>query len=182
MEHCQQMGAQRQGGVNWYLVSTLGIALAVALRVWSLWPHLPDTMASHYGMSGRADSYMSKEGFFVFLALVGGGALAAIFASPVLVRRLPPSLVNIPNRKYWLANDERREIAIDRMADLLGAMGVATAALLAAVTELVMQANLQRTNLDNRTFMIVMIAYMGFAAYVFFWRRRILKLPEGTTS
>jgi uncharacterized membrane protein len=176
------MGTPRQGGANWALLLTLGIALAVGLRVWSLWSQLPDTMASHFGLSGRADSYMSKEGFFLFMALVGGGALAAIFASPALMRRLPPSLINIPNRKYWLADDERREIAIERMADLLGGMGVATAALLAAVNELVMQANLHRSNLDNRTFVIVMVAYMGFAAYVFFRRRRLLKLPEGSTS
>ena len=174
------MGTRRQSGTNWPLVVTLGIALAVSLRVWSLWSQLPDTMASHFGLSGRADSYMSKEGFFLVLGLVGGGALAAIFASPALMRRLPPSLINIPNRKYWLADDERREIAIERMADLLGGMGVATAALLAAVIELVMQANLHRTNLDNRTFVIVMVAYMGFAAYVFVQRRRLLKLPEGS--
>jgi uncharacterized membrane protein len=173
------MEAQRQAGPNWQLLLTLGIALAVGLRVWSLWAQLPDTVASHYGLSGRADSYMSKEGFFLVFALVGGGALAAIFASPTLMRRLPPSLINIPNRAYWLATDERREIAIERLADLLGGMGVATAALLAAVTEIVMQANLNRTNLDNRTFVIVMVAYMGFAAHVFFRRRRLLELPEG---
>jgi uncharacterized membrane protein len=103
--------AQRQGGANWRLLLTLGIALAVGVRVWSLWSQLPDTMASHYGLSGRADSYMSKEGFF-----------------------------------------------------------------------LVMRANIHRTNLDNRTFIIVMVGYMGFAGYVFFRRKHLLRLPEGSGS
>ncbi|MBW1758580.1 MAG: DUF1648 domain-containing protein [Deltaproteobacteria bacterium] len=177
MEHCGRMGAQRQNGTNWPLVVTLGIALAVSLRVWSLWSQLPDTMASHFGLSGRADSYMSKEGFFLVVALVGGGALAAVFASPILMRRLPPGLVNLPNRHYWLANDERREIAIQRVTDLLGGMGVATAALLAVAIELVMQANLHRTHFDNRTFVIVMVAYLGFAVYVFIQKMRLLKVP-----
>jgi uncharacterized membrane protein len=176
------MGAPRKNGFNRPLLLTLGIVLIVCLRVWSLWSQLPDSMASHYGLSGRADAYMSKEGFFLVVALAGGGALAAIFAAPTLMRRLPPSLINIPNRTYWLANDERREIAIERVADLLGGMGVATAALLAITIDLVMQANLHGTNLDNLAFMIVMIAYLGFVAYVFIQRKRLLKLPEGSGS
>jgi hypothetical protein len=45
-----------------------------------------------------------------------------------------------------------------------------------------MQANLHGTNLDNLAFMIVMIAYLGFAAYVFVQRKRLLQLPEGSGS
>ena len=176
------MGTRRQKGTNWSLLVTLGIALAVSLRVWSLWSQLPDTMASHFGLSGRPDSYMSKEGFFLVMALVGGGALAAIFATPMLMRRLPPALVNIPHRSYWLANDERRAIAIERVADLHGGMAVATAALLAVVNELVMQANIHRTGFDKRTFVVIMVAYMGFAAYVFFRRKRLLKVPDPLES
>ena len=160
----------------------MGIALAISVRVGSLWSRLPDAMASHFGFSGRADSYMSKEGFFLVMLLVGGGALAAVSANPALIRRLPSGLVNIPNRKYWLANDERREIAIERLADVHGGMGVATAALLAVAVELVMQANLHRSDFDNRTFLIGMVAYMGFAAYVFVQRKRLLELPERSRS
>lgn len=182
MEHCYRMGTSREGGANWPLLLTLGIVLAIGLRVWSLWSQLPDTMASHFGMSGRPDSFMSKEGFFLVMVLVGGGSLAAVFASPMLIRRLPPGLINLPNRDYWLANDERREVAIERVAELMGGMGVATAALLAVVTELVMQANIHRTNLDNQTFMIAMVGYLGFAIYVFVSKMRLLRLPESSQS
>lgn len=182
MEHCQGMGRPSQNGINWPLFLTLGIALAVALRVWSLWSQLPDTMGSHYGMSGRADSYMSKEGFFLFMALVGGGTLVAVFGSAALIRRLPSSLINLPNRSYWLANDERREIAIGRISELMGGMGVATAALLAVATELVMQANIHRTNFDNSTFMVVMVAYMGYAVYVLIRKLRLLEVPDAPAS
>jgi uncharacterized membrane protein len=176
------MGRPNQNGINWPLFLTLGIALAVALRVWSLWSQLPDTMGSHYGMSGRADSYMSKEGFFLFMALVGGGTLVAVFGSAALIRRLPPSLINIPNRNYWFANDERREIAIGRISELMGGMGVATAALLAVATELVLRANIHRTNFDNSTFMVVMVAYMGYAVYVLIRKLRLLEVPDAPPS
>ncbi|MBW2377786.1 MAG: DUF1648 domain-containing protein, partial [Deltaproteobacteria bacterium] len=59
------MGRGRQGRTNWPLLLTVGIAVALALRVWSMWTQLPDTMASHFGPSGRPDSFMSKEAFFL---------------------------------------------------------------------------------------------------------------------
>jgi len=172
------MEPRNENGPNWQLWMTLAIGLIVTWRVWSLWSQLPDPMASHYGLSGRADSYMSKTGFFLVMGLVGGGALAAIFATPALMRRLPRGLINIPHGDYWLANEERREVAIARMADLHGGMAVATAALLGVVAELVMRANIQRTNLDNGTFLVFMVAYMGYAAFLFFRRRQPLRPPS----
>ncbi|MBW2162616.1 MAG: hypothetical protein JRH14_22105, partial [Deltaproteobacteria bacterium] len=88
------------------------------------------------------------------------------------------SLVTLPNRDYWLANDERREIAIDRMGGLLGWVGMATALLLAMVIELAMQANLHRSNLDDGAFMTVLVAYFAFVIVVFIRKMRLLKLPE----
>jgi hypothetical protein len=76
-----------------------------------------------------------------------------------------------------LANDERREVAIDRVAGLIGWVGAATAALLAVTIELAMQANLHRANFDNGTFMIVFVGYFGFVIVVFFRKMRLLKLP-----
>jgi uncharacterized membrane protein len=172
------MGRGRQGRTNWPLLLTVGIAVALALRVWSVWAQLPDTMASHFGLSGRADSFMSKEGFFLVMALIGGGSVASVFAAPTLIRHLPSSLVNLPNRDYWLANDERREIAIDRVTALLRWMGMATAALLAVAIELVVRANLHQTNLDNSTLMTVLVAYFAFVIVVLFRKLRLLKPPE----
>jgi uncharacterized membrane protein len=172
------MGRGRQGRTNWPLLLTVGIAVALALRVWSVWAQLPDTMASHFGPTGRPDSFMSKDAFFLFMALIGGGSVASVFASPILIRHLPPSLVNLPNRHYWLANEERREVAIDRVRGLLGWVGMATALLVAMVIELAMQANLHRSNLDNGAFMTVLVAYFAFVIAVFIRKMRLLKLPE----
>jgi uncharacterized membrane protein len=171
------MGTRRSDRTVWPLWLTVGIALSLALRVWSVWPELPDTMASHFGPSGRPNAFMSKEGFFLVTALIGGGSVASLFAAPTLIRHLPSKLINLPNREYWLAHDERREVAIDRVAGLIGWVGAATAALLAVTIELAMQANLHRANFDNGTFMIVFVAYFGFVIVVFFRKMRLLKLP-----
>jgi hypothetical protein len=45
-----------------------------------------------------------------------------------------------------------------------------------------MRRNIHRTDLDDRTFIIVMVGYMGFACYVFFRRKHLLRLPEGSWS
>ncbi len=159
---------------------TLAIVTAVVLRVWSLWSLLPDTMGSHYGFSGRADSYMSKESFFLVMGLVGGGSLAALLGGSALIRWLPPRLINVPNRDYWFANKERREIAIGRIAESTEGMSVATAALLAVAIELVVQANLRHSSFDNRTFLIALAAYLGFAVYILVKKIRLLEVPKGS--
>jgi len=166
----------------WPLTLTVGIAIALAVRIWWVWSELPDTMASHFGPSGRPNAFMSKEGFFLVMILIGGGSIASLFATPTLIRHLPPSLVNLPNRKYWLANPERREAAIDRVAGLIGWVAAATTALLAVAIELVLQANLHRTNFDNVSFIVVMVAYFVFLIVVVVRKIRLLKIPERSGS
>jgi uncharacterized membrane protein len=172
------METRRSGRAVWPLYLTVGIALALALRIWSVWSQLPDAMASHFGPSGRPDAFMSKGGFFLVMALIGGGSVASLFAAPTLIRHLPSKLINLPNRDYWLDNDERREVAIDRVATLIGWVGAATAALLAVTVELAMQANLHQSNFDNAAFVVVLVAYFAFLIAVVVRKIRLLQLPE----
>lgn len=134
-------------------------------------------MASHFGLSGRPDAFMSKEWFFLIVAVGGGAAVAAVFAAPALQRRLPPSLVNIPNRDYWLATEERREIAFGRMWAPLAWFGMATAAVLAVAVELAIRANLHQTNFANGVFMLFLGAYLVCAIAMFLWSKREFKIP-----
>ena len=129
MEHWSSVEDQAR---SWVLPLWLSVAmvLALAVRVLLVWSHLPDPMASHFGDGGRPDAFMSRAGFFVAMALVGGGSLAAVFASPILLLITPRKLISLPNRDYWLADGERRAAALDRLAGLMGWIGAATTALL----------------------------------------------------
>jgi uncharacterized membrane protein len=120
------------------------MVLALVVRVLLVWSRLPDPMASHFGAGGAPDAFMSRAGFFIAMALVGGGSVAAVFASPILLRVTPRRLISLPNRDYWLANEGRREAAFDRLAGLMGWIGAATTALLVIATELTVQANLEK--------------------------------------
>lgn len=163
--------------VLWPLLFTLGIVALLGLRVWAAWSQLPETVASHFGVSGRPDAYMAKASFFMIMIVVGGGSVASLFAVPALLHRLPPRLINIPNRDYWLADEERREIAVDHMGSWMGWMAVATAAILAVAVELSVRANLYRTNFDNTTFMVSLGAYFVFVIVMVIRMKRAFRVP-----
>lgn len=122
---------------------------AIVVLVWSYYPYLPQRVASHFGGSGVANGWMSKSGFAAF-SIVFPIALATLLfgiqASMSLLGRMPGSMVNVPNKWYWLA-PERKEETIAFLADqtsrFMLATGVATTGLMGAVTFLVMRANLE---------------------------------------
>jgi serine/threonine-protein kinase len=127
------MRAARTG----FLVLLLLFGLQVVLH----YPRLPDSVASHFDGAGRSNGFQSRSMFLAFHA----GAIVLVTAIflllPALLHRIPPGLINMPRRDYWLA-PERRESSIALMAMLLTWFGVATLALLTVVMELVLRANL----------------------------------------
>lgn len=157
------------------------MVLALAVRIALVWSHLPESMASHFGAGGKPDAFMSRSGFFLAMALIGGGSVAAVFAAPLLLRITPKKLLNLPNRDYWLANDQRRDAALDRLAGLMGWMGAATTALLVIATELAIQANLQRRNLDEATFLVFLVAYFVFVGVWLVRTLQVFRIPKEAT-
>ena len=165
--------------MKWPLVLTLLVGALLILRIVFVWDQLPEQMASHYGVSGRPDGFMSKDGFFGFLILVAGGSVAALFVTPLLMLRiLPKSLINIPNRDYWMADEKRWKAATGRMSGLLGWMGFLTALFIAIVVELVLQSNLTRTNLNNPAFLTCLGVYMVLMIAGSLWIQRAFRMPE----
>jgi Protein of unknown function (DUF1648) len=80
------------------------LLLAAALLIPSLAGKLPDIVAVHFNAAGNADGFATREGCRAFMFAFTLGApllLAAVTAG--LPRLLPASLINIPNRGYWLA-------------------------------------------------------------------------------
>lgn len=120
------------------------LVAAFALCAETAWAFsvLPETVASHFDLAGRADGWSSKSGFLaLYLALSLG--IAALFGGlGWLLPRLPDALINLPNKDYWLA-PERRAATLQRACDALRWMGVATLGLLLALLHLTVRANLR---------------------------------------
>lgn len=94
----------------------------------------------------------------------------------------PRKLISLPNRDYWLANAERCDAALDRLAGWMGWIGAATTALLVIATELTVQANLEKRNLDEGTFLFVLAVYFVFVIAWLVQTMRIFRIPEGSAS
>jgi uncharacterized membrane protein len=148
---------------------------AFAMRLAAVWDRLPTRMATHFGPSGAADGWMSKTGFVLFSVVVGGGVTLLMLSSGSWLRLLPPSMVNLPHAAYWMA-DERREAGLARVGEWMAWFGVLIAAMLVAVDELVLRANLGgEVALDRRLFVGLMVGFLTLvAAWAagFYWRLR----------
>lgn len=71
-----------------------------------------------------------------------------LLAIPTLLRHIPPSLINIPYRSYWLV-PARVDEARRKLVHYMDWFSVADTLLLVVVLEFVLQANVHRTGLDE---------------------------------
>jgi uncharacterized membrane protein len=105
--------------------------------------NLPPQMASHFNSEGIANGFMSKESYtYTMLAVVVGvpGLLALM---PLVLVKLPTSLINIPHREYWLA-PENRAATFQTLKVWMGVLACFHLIFLSYVHWLVVQANEQQ--------------------------------------
>jgi uncharacterized membrane protein len=117
------------------------LLLVSGFQILHYYPRLPEQVASHFDGSGEANGFQSRP---MFLAFHAGSIvlLSVVFLLvPALLHRIPPALINMPRKDYWLA-PERRESSMALLAALLTWFGVASLALTTVVIELVLRANL----------------------------------------
>jgi uncharacterized membrane protein len=93
---------------KWYPVLLIGsAAVFTCVDMARLYPLLPDNIASHFNAAGVPDGWSTKQEFVWFGGgtFLGLGLLMGVL--PVLMRILPPSLINLPDKEYWLGQDQR---------------------------------------------------------------------------
>src|SRR5688500_9035711 len=147
------------------------VVLAV-LRTALAWNELPDVMASHFGPSGRPDGWQGKAAFVITFGGIAGFTIGLLLAIGKLLQRVPAGAINVPHREYWLT-PERRPEAMARLTASMDWLAVSMTALLAAVLELVLRANLARQPLDNVRMLSLLAAFLVFQIgwLIHLWRR-----------
>ena len=132
------------------------IAATLAQLAW-YYPRLPARVASHFDAAGLAKAFMPKDGFLA-IHLVVLGILAVVFLLiPALIGRLPPSMINLPNKDYWLA-PERRVHTAQKLQSFLVGFGNVTLLFLLLVFREAMQANLLPSpQLSNRIWVFLVL-------------------------
>jgi uncharacterized membrane protein len=138
------------------------LALVGAWRYAYYAPRLPEVLASHFAGNGAVNGWQSKSAFFgVELVIV---VLAAVvgFGIPRIIAALPVSLINLPNKEFWLSA-ERRDETMAYMRAWSAWFGCALLAFLLFVMELAFRANLHTPpHFDNAAFLPVLLAFIGF--------------------
>lgn len=139
-------------------VAALLLCIVEMIRLWGI---SPDQMAAHFNAQGVPDRFVFKAEFFLFQVQTLFIVVLVSLPIQVLFLLLPPSLINMPNRDYWLA-PERKDETIGRLSDFGSMMfGIILLTILAAF-EISTYANLQTPIHFNAGLMgVVMAASMG---------------------
>ncbi len=152
------------------------VGATLAQMAW-YYPRLPVRMASHFDASGNANAFMPKDDFFaVQLGVLG--LMALLFGlAPIFVVRLPPGMINLPNKDYWFS-PERRARTAERLQSFLVGFGCAMLLFLLLVFREAMRANLlQSPHLPHRIWVLLVL----LGGWVVYWTVRMLlafRLPS----
>ena len=156
-------------------VAVLVLCLFEMARLWSI---SPLQMAAHFNALGEPDRFVSKPEFFwgqvqtLFVIVLVSLALRVLF----LV--IPPNLINMPNRDYWLA-PERKEETLGRLSDFGSLTFVMILLAILAGFEIATYANLQTPIHFNAGLMgVVMFAAMGVIVLLLIQLVLSFKLPK----
>ena len=143
------------------------------------WPHLPNEVASHFNAAGQADGWMSKTAFVALTLLIQIGLAAMMLGFGWLIKVLPTSMINIPNREYWLA-DERREQTLGESESLMAWIAAGTAVFMMVIFYLTFDANVgEKKGLNSSASWSCAIVYMvGLLVFCVMRLKKYFRVPE----
>jgi hypothetical protein len=123
------------------IVLFCALLAAAAWRVSVLAGYLPEIVAVHFDASGNPNGFTTREGcrqFMLWFTL--GVPVFIVFVTVLIPRLLPPTMINIPNRAYWLA-PERTGESLRFLSEQGVWFGCIFLAFAACVDELLLKAN-----------------------------------------
>lgn len=101
--------------------ASLLLMAATMLWMWTAYDDMPERMATHFDGRDRPNGWSTKGFFYIFYPLmVGGINLLYVVIMPLMMRRLPASLFNLPNKDYWFSSEHLRQVALTRIDILMG--------------------------------------------------------------
>jgi len=160
--------------------------LVAVLVLW--WLHLrhllrrlPERIATHFGAAGVPNGWMSRDGLETFDLMFLAFVLTVVVGTAALIRFLPVSVINVPNRDYWFAPERRRQSHARLFAHMLW-LACLVVCLLVAMNQLLLLANLRpgQPRLHGPSFIAVLV---GFLLSMIAWTVRLYRLfPRPATA
>jgi uncharacterized membrane protein len=158
------------------------LALYAAIHFSSFYSQLPDVVASHFNGHGAANGWQAKSAFLgVF---VGVSVLAAVvgFGIPRLIAVLPAALINLPNKRYWLAPEHIAETT-EFLNSYFAWFGCALFLIMILTFDYALQFNLHPENPPDPARMWYALAVL--LVFMMAWTGRLLKkflrVPQGSS-
>jgi uncharacterized membrane protein len=135
------------------------------------YPQLPGVVASHFDGRGAPNGWQTKSAFFV--VFVGVSVLAVVigFGIPQIITVLPAQLINLPNKRYWLAPEHVAETT-EFLKAYFAWFACAVYLVMILTFDYAIQSNLHPQNRPDPAGMWYILA--GFLLFVLFWIVRML--------
>jgi uncharacterized membrane protein len=131
---------------------------------------LPDPIAAHFDAFGRPDNWWSKSGFFIFDGVILLFLMVEFTLVPRWIVKRPLSMMNLPNKKYWLA-PERRDETFTAIRHFFEWFAVLLLTLFTFVNQLVFRANVHHENLNG---IAIWTAVIIFILAVVIWLAKFI--------
>lgn len=135
------------------------------------YPNLPERMASHFNQAGEANDWTSKNSFVVFEAILLLFILSEFILLPLIIEKSPDSLINLPNKEYWLAAERRAE-TFRVMKIYFEWLAIGLLGLFISINQMVFKANINQENLSALTMWLIIGAFL---VYVFVWMIKFIR-------
>lgn len=154
------------------------LLLAAAILVSSLCATLPQLVAIHFDAAGVANGFAPRASVRSFMfAFTLGAPLFIAAVTGLLPRMLPASMINIPNRGYWLAPDRAAD-TVNFMSDQGIWFGCIFVIFLGGVDWMVVKANSSvPAGLDSTKFIEMLIAFFVAIAWLMVRMFRRFRAP-----
>lgn len=132
---------------------------------------LPDQVAIHFSRGGIPDNWSSKYFHCFIFTLVFTGFFLLYYFLPILIFKLSPKYINLPNRNYWFS-EKNYQITKQKITNWLHEMGISLFVFFLIVYLLVIKANLSDpVILPEHLFLPIFIIYI---IYIVMWIIRFM--------
>ena len=160
-----------------FVLLLVGIVITL-VQLTLIGPQLPEKVASHFGADGQPDGWTSSTVLLILYGVLQFGGAALMIGLAKLIWILPDSLLNIPNKDYWLA-EERRSQTLQINTNMLIFIAGLTAMFLAGIFQMIFQANLNNQQaLPMALFWVELAVYLVLViGVVVNLHRRFLNVP-----
>lgn len=121
---------------------------------------LPERVATHFGAEGRANGWMSRQGYLIFEVVFPLLIGALLVGTASLASRFPARFVNLPRKDFWLA-PERRALAAGLLRSRMAWLACLMTLFFGGLHALTIQANrCQPAQLPMGGLLLVVMAFL----------------------